>query len=218
MVPIYVPKPVPVEALTFDGENGLEIEAWANETLTYEAKAIGSDVNVKLDTTSDPAHPTMNVYTARGVRYCHVGCVIVKEFSGNIVIWTPQRFADAYDFLGGKPPARPSPIGRYKSPDGSRTIEAALVPTYDGRDVSGYLADSLAIAEWCGGVSHMMLDEPSEEHPSGPHITIPMIDSGEFRALPGLFILKDEAGRCTPGLPQNFKRHWSPVEEPSPLG
>lgn len=97
-------------------------------------------------------------------------------------------------------------------------IEAVPLPVwgepnwYDGDskavfDSVRYVDKCIAIAEWCGGVSHMMVVD--EEYAfdgaaiPGPHMTIPTLE-GEMIARPGDWIIRGVKGEFYPCKPDIF--------------
>lgn len=100
-------------------------------------------------------------------------------------------------------------------------IEAERVPELPtspfeakgGYAVSAYVDKCVAIAEWCGGVSHMMRNE--EDFPSDPdyvnHILISTLE-GDMKALPGDYIIKGVSGEFYPCKPDIFDKTYERVE------
>lgn len=87
-------------------------------------------------------------------------------------------------------------------------IEARPVPEEGSPDsVVEYLDACLALADWCGGVSHMMLDVG---HGEGPHIAISTLE-GVMRATPGDWILKGVHGEFYPCKPDIFAETYERV-------
>ena len=95
-------------------------------------------------------------------------------------------------------------------------IEARQLPVYDdGADIRVYLDESIALAEWCGGIGHMMLadDEPSPQEGvdvTGPHIVIQTLE-GPHAALPGDWIIQGVQGEFYPCKPDIFDATYEPV-------
>ena len=94
-------------------------------------------------------------------------------------------------------------------------IEARQLPTYQPAEVTGYLAECIALAEWCNGVGHMMLadDEPSPDpriDVTGPHVVIDTLE-GPHAALPGDWIIRGVAGEFYPCKPDIFAATYEPV-------
>lgn len=93
-------------------------------------------------------------------------------------------------------------------------IEAREVPRYPqprGMETSivAYVDECVALAEWCGGRSHMMNAPDSE---IGDHILIPTLE-GDMRALPGDFIIKGVQGEFYPCKPDIFEATYEAVTE-----
>ena len=91
--------------------------------------------------------------------------------------------------------------------------------------ITEYLEESIALANWCGGVSYMMLkdDEVSPYEGigvAGPHIVIETLE-GPHAALPGDYIIKGVAGEFYPCKPDIFAGTYDEVvegEAPDPTG
>lgn len=79
-------------------------------------------------------------------------------------------------------------------------IEAKQVPRYSlGISTLRYVDRCIALAEWCGGISHMMNEN---EHDN--HILIPTLE-GDMKALPGDYIIKGIQGEFYPCKPDIFE-------------
>lgn len=101
-------------------------------------------------------------------------------------------------------------------------IEAERVPEFPhppfeatgGCAVSKYVEKCIALAEWCGGVSHMMRNE--EDFPNDPdyvnHILISTLE-GDMKALPGDWIIKGISGEFYPCKPDIFEATYELVDE-----
>lgn len=75
-------------------------------------------------------------------------------------------------------------------------------------DVVKYVNECIAIAEWCGGISQMMLtdDEPSPNDIRdlyGSHMLVPTLE-GQMIARPGDWIIKGVKGEFYPCKPEIF--------------
>ncbi|MFD3835338.1 hypothetical protein ACFWWC_03650 [Streptomyces sp. NPDC058642] len=99
-------------------------------------------------------------------------------------------------------------------------IEARRVPTYPqprGRETSiaAYVNECVALAEWCGGRSHMMNDADSGIE---DHILI-HTPEGDMRALPGDWVIRGVKGEFYPCKPDIFAATYEPVMSGSaPVG
>lgn len=98
-------------------------------------------------------------------------------------------------------------------------IEARQVPVFDDDEsaITQYVDQCVALAEWCGGISHMMLDA-DEASPAdgidvtGPHIVITTLE-GPHAAMPGDWIIKGVEGEFYPCKPEIFEQTYEPVED-----
>jgi hypothetical protein len=99
-------------------------------------------------------------------------------------------------------------------------IEARQVPVYGkfGQapdEIEQYLTESIGLAEWCGGISHMMLAD-DEISPAegidviGPHIVITTLE-GPHAALPGDWIIQGVQGEFYPCKPDIFDATYEAV-------
>jgi L-alanine-DL-glutamate epimerase-like enolase superfamily enzyme len=105
-------------------------------------------------------------------------------------------------------------------------IEARRVPVYDEvstdvldtkSNVVGYVKECIAIAEWCGGTSHMLHSEGDAGH---VHIAVPVhTATGQWtvNALPGEWIVKhgDTYGVMADGV---FTELYEEIPLPPPTG
>lgn len=74
--------------------------------------------------------------------------------------------------------------------------------------VTNYVNECVDLAEWCGGISHMM--DPPEGYEHGIYIrTI----EGTMRADPGDWIIKGVQGEFYPCKPDIFEATYEPVPE-----
>jgi hypothetical protein len=96
-------------------------------------------------------------------------------------------------------------------------IEARRVPVYDRNaspDITHYLDESIALAEWCGGDCHMMTenDEPAYKGCEfiGPHISIRTLE-GTHAAQPGDWIIRGVKGEFYPCKPDIFDATYEPA-------
>lgn len=97
-------------------------------------------------------------------------------------------------------------------------IEAEQAPLHpeagDADSIVDYVERCIALAEWCGGVSHMMRNE--EDRPDDPeyvnHILISTLE-GDMKALPGDYIIRGVSGEFYPCKPDIFEKTYEPVEE-----
>lgn len=95
-------------------------------------------------------------------------------------------------------------------------IEARRLPTHADREdyknfeypTIEYLDECIDLADWCGGVSHMM-HEDSERHLD--HILIPTLE-GNMKAYPGDYIIKGVKGEFYPCKPDIFEMTYEKVE------
>lgn len=92
-------------------------------------------------------------------------------------------------------------------------IEAEKVPD-DASDIQEYLDDSLALAGWCGGIPHMMVNRDEYAYDGaivkGPHILIHTLE-GDHAALPGDYIIKGVQGEFYPCKPDIFEQTYEAV-------
>lgn len=102
-------------------------------------------------------------------------------------------------------------------------IEAVQLPVWnepnwyneDSRlvfDPVHYVDECIAIAEWCGGISQMMLndDEPSPNGIRdlyGSHMLVPTLE-GQMIARPGDWIIKGVKGEFYPCRPDIFEQTY----------
>lgn len=110
-------------------------------------------------------------------------------------------------------PSRESTSGPQRFRKKPVVIEAWRVPQ-DDSDITMYLHESIALAEWCGGTSHMMLtdDEKSPREGidvTGPHIVIDTLE-GPHAALPGDYVIKGVQGEFYPCKPDIFMATYEP--------
>lgn len=95
-------------------------------------------------------------------------------------------------------------------------IEARQVPRYADYEnrTRAFLDDSIALAEWCGGKSHMMTEDGEKAHAAaivtGPHILIPTLE-GDHAALEGDWIIKGVQGEFYPCKPDIFDETYEEV-------
>ena len=104
-------------------------------------------------------------------------------------------------------------------------IEAWQLPTWDEPNwfdgdaqlvfsVTHYVDTCIAIAEWCSGVSHMMVNADEfafdEARVPGPHMTIPTLE-GEMIASPGDWIIRGVNGEFYPCKPDIFAKTYDAV-------
>lgn len=83
-----------------------------------------------------------------------------------------------------------------------------------GFSVMRYLDKSIALADWCGGLSYMMT-QPDERAFAdapvvGPYIAIPTLE-GTMAALPGDYIIRGVQGEFYPCKPDIFKATYEEV-------
>lgn len=95
-------------------------------------------------------------------------------------------------------------------------IEARLLPVWDDDEggAKAYVEACIALAEWCGGESHMMLedDETYEGAPvTGPHLVIPTLE-GPHIASPGDWIIRGVQGEFYPCKPDIFEATYDRVD------
>jgi len=91
-------------------------------------------------------------------------------------------------------------------------IEAIEVPELKlGEGTLRFVDRTIAIANWCGGLSHMMVndDEKAFEDAivTGPYIAIPTLE-GVMAARPGDFIIKGVNGEFYPCKPDIFAKTY----------
>jgi hypothetical protein len=81
-------------------------------------------------------------------------------------------------------------------------------------DVTHYVDTCIAIAEWCGGTSHMMCNEDEQAysgcHQVGPHISIPTLE-GVMAARPDDYVIKGVQGEFYPCKPDIFAATYEAV-------
>jgi|SRR5881394_1280096 len=95
--------------------------------------------------------------------------------------------------------------GRYRKKP--VVIDAWQLPVWgDDTNAVNYVDTCIAIAEWCGGASHMMREET--EH-GGPCIFITTLE-GEMRADPGDWIIRGVKGEFYPCKPDIFEATYEP--------
>lgn len=88
-------------------------------------------------------------------------------------------------------------------------VEAERVPVYqEGGDITWYLNESIRIGEWCGGITHMMLQD--DEH-GGPRIEIQTLE-GVMWVRPGDYIVKGVHGEFYPCKGDLFVKTYEVVE------
>lgn len=86
-------------------------------------------------------------------------------------------------------------------------IEARRVPLWADRgDAATFVDEVVALADWCGGRSHMM--DPPPDIPEG--IYIPTLE-GEMRADPGDWIIKGVQGEFYPCKSDIFEATYERV-------
>lgn len=93
-------------------------------------------------------------------------------------------------------------------------IEARLVPTWTDDRVAEFVAEAVALAEWCGGKSHLMAeDEPAFDGAPvvGPYLSVPTLE-GEMIARSGDYIIRGVAGEFYPRKPSIFEATYEQVE------
>lgn len=93
-------------------------------------------------------------------------------------------------------------------------IEARRVPS-DDSDITAYLHEGIALAEWCGGTSYLMTEEGERAYEGceyvGPHLSIKTLE-GTHAAEPGDWIIRGVAGEFYPCKPDIFDATYEPVE------
>ena len=97
-------------------------------------------------------------------------------------------------------------------------IEARQVPIWLGSkdefDVVQYVNDSIELAKWCGGTSHMMVNPGERAYAAalvvGPHIRIETLE-GPHAALEGDWIIRGVAGEFYPCKPDIFAATYEAV-------
>ena len=81
--------------------------------------------------------------------------------------------------------------------------------------VTGYLDECIAIANWCGGLSHMMCNDDEYAFDGaivkGPYISIPTLE-GMMAARPGDYVIKGVQGEFYPCKPDIFAQTYEGVE------
>jgi hypothetical protein len=95
-------------------------------------------------------------------------------------------------------------------------IEAWPVPVPLGHvSIMEYCEASIELAEWCGGTSHMMVNEDEvaflDAIVDGPYIAIPTLE-GVMAARPGDFIIKGVNGEFYPCKPDIFAKTYEEVQ------
>ena len=85
-------------------------------------------------------------------------------------------------------------------------VEARRVPSDADaeKDITAYLNEYIALADWCSGKSFMMGDE------SKNHILIPTLE-GDMRASPGDWIIQGVQGEFYPCKPDIFEETYEAV-------
>lgn len=96
-------------------------------------------------------------------------------------------------------------------------IEATRVPKLTlGRSIRRFVDEGIALADWCGGTSHLMVNDDGKAYDtsdfSGPHILIPTLE-GDMAARPGDFIIKGVNGEFYPCKPDIFAKTYEPVDD-----
>lgn len=97
-------------------------------------------------------------------------------------------------------------------------IEAWRLPEWDNMTtfVTGYVDECIAIAEWCSGTSHMMVNDGEQAysgcHQIGPHISIPTLE-GVMAARPGDYVIRGVQGEFYPCKPDIFAATYEAVSE-----
>lgn len=92
-------------------------------------------------------------------------------------------------------------------------IEAIQVPKMLalGQSIMRYMDRSIAVAEWCGGISYMMAQEDEKAFEDaivvGPYIAIPTLE-GVMAARPGDFIIKGVQGEFYPCRSDIFEQTY----------
>lgn len=93
-------------------------------------------------------------------------------------------------------------------------IEARQVPS-DTSNLTSYLEESLNLAEWCGGTSHMMVEPDELAYRGcefvGPHISIKTLE-GTHAALPSDWIIQGVKGEFYPCKPDIFEATYEAIE------
>lgn len=96
-------------------------------------------------------------------------------------------------------------------------IEARQLPGGLGDpnvSVSAYLNLCLSIADWCGGASHMMVNDDEQAYRGaevvGPHMVIHTLE-GDMIARPDDWIIKGVQGEFYPCKPDIFEQTYEPV-------
>lgn len=93
------------------------------------------------------------------------------------------------------------------------TVEAELVPSFpddkriESPAIHEFLDTCISLAEWCEGVSHMMVEDDEFAYEGcvtrGPHILV-TTPNGEVAAREGDFIVEDVAGGFYPCTAEVF--------------
>lgn len=94
-------------------------------------------------------------------------------------------------------------------------IEARRVPLPKSIGaIAAYLAETIDLAEWCSGTSHMMCEDGERAYEGcefvGPHISIETLE-GTHAAAPGDWIIKGVAGEFYPCKPDIFDETYERV-------
>jgi hypothetical protein len=76
----------------------------------------------------------------------------------------------------------------------------------DEESVTDYLARNEGIANWCGGVSHMLSNE------ADPHFIIHTLE-GDMKASAEDWIIKGVNGEFYPCKPDIFEKTYEPVDQ-----
>jgi len=107
-------------------------------------------------------------------------------------------------------------VGRFRK----KPVEiwARQVPTWNadepGFDSVQYVSDSIELADWCGGTSHMMVNDGERAYPDalveGPHIRIETLE-GPHAAREGDWIIRGVAGEFYPCRADIFAKTYEPV-------
>lgn len=95
-------------------------------------------------------------------------------------------------------------------------IEADEVPTFiEGSSIVSYSDSCIAVANWCGGISYMMVNEGEKAFAdaliTGPYIAIPTLE-GVMAARPGDFVIKGVNGEFYPCKPDIFEKTYEAAD------
>jgi hypothetical protein len=94
-------------------------------------------------------------------------------------------------------------------------VEARQVLSDTG-DITAYLDEGIALAEWCGGTSYLMAQEGERAFKEcefvGPHLSIKTLE-GTHAALPGDWIIRGVQGEFYPCKPHIFEATYEEVSD-----